>query len=86
MVWNDLIWFWFYIILENGDLIEILNHIFNKWFDLILNHISDDFWIPWVLGQADLQLKHNITEIKYNFVNNVLFAMIFAPFYLDANV
>jgi hypothetical protein len=24
----------------------ILNHIFGKWFDLILNPISDDFWIP----------------------------------------
>jgi hypothetical protein len=29
--------------LENGDLIAILNHIFGKSFDLILNHISDDF-------------------------------------------
>jgi hypothetical protein len=32
--------------LENGDLIAILNHIFGKWFDLILNHIFDDFWTP----------------------------------------
>jgi hypothetical protein len=31
---------------ENGDLIAILNHIFGKWFDLILNNISDNFWIP----------------------------------------
>jgi hypothetical protein len=32
--------------MENDNLIAILNHIFGKWFDLILNHISDDFWIP----------------------------------------
>jgi hypothetical protein len=28
---------------ENGDLIAIFYHNFSKLFDLILNHISDDF-------------------------------------------
>jgi hypothetical protein len=44
---GEMIWFDFDLIrFENGDLIAILNHIFSKWFDLILNHILDDFWIP----------------------------------------
>jgi hypothetical protein len=39
-----------------------LNHIWGKWFDLILNNILDDFWIPCKLG-----LKWNQSSLNKGF-------------------